>query len=393
MTITEGCLMLENLELIPVNIIDTTEKIDAVCEKYRIHSSQILFSKNKLQELLSEMDKSEFLHIVDSFRIHHILAFCDDTPILYGPYCTELLASSEISILLSNLKIRDIQPETLAKLRSRYTVKPQQNVQYHLNILFSSLTGDSTIHATRNLDLSPLSYAHEEETVSRDIAIKLVREHYATEQRLMKSISEGNYTAASEAWHFLHNAVSYKNIGHTLEVARVSAGITRTMLRIGALNAGLPAEINDRISGKSGRFMLKARTMDEIYMEHERLIKEYCDIIKEYKSKAYSSLVLSVRYLMENEYEKALTLEDIAEELSLSPSHIVHRFKRETGTTPMAYLNFVRMKKAAEALTKTSMSIQEIAAEVGILDSNYFVKCFKKVYGVTPSGYRKKYKG
>ena len=138
--------------------------------------------------------------------------------------------------------------------------------------------------------------------------------------------------------------------------------------------------------------MLKARTMDEIYMEHERLIKEYCDVIREYKSREYSSLVLSVRYLMENEYEKALTLEDIAGELSVSPSHLAHQFKRETGTTPMAYLNSVRMKKAAESLAKTSLSIQEISAEVGILDPNYFVKCFKKEYEMTPSSYRKKFK-
>ena len=171
-------------------------------------------------------------------------------------------------------------------------------------------------------------------------------------------------------------------------MSRVSAGITRTLLRIGAINAGIPAEINDRISGNSSQIILKARTINA---EHERLIKEYCDIVKEYTSNKYSSTVIGIKYFIENEYYKPICLEDIANELDCSSSQLIHSFKKEMGTTPIAYLNQVRMKKAAKKLLETKNPIQEIAETVGILDSNYFVKCFKKEYGITPTAYRKKY--
>lgn len=160
---------------------------------------------------------------------------------------------------------------------------------------------------------------------------------------------------------------------------------------MGAINAGIPSEINDRISGNSSQLTAKARTIDAINMEHERLIKEYCDVITEYKKNKYSSNVLSVRFLIEKEYDRPLKLDEIADELSLSSSQLVHLLKKETGTTPMAYLHQIRIKKAAYELANTKNSIQDIAASVGILDSNYFVKCFKKEYEMTPSAYRKRF--
>ena len=57
----------------------------------------------------------------------------------------------------------------------------------------------------------------------------------------------------------------------------------------------------------------------------------------------------------------------------------------------MAYLHQIRIKKAAYELANTKKSIQDIAALVGILDSNYFVKYFKKEYEMTPSAYRKRF--
>ncbi len=391
MNLEEGCTFLENLELIPVTILDTPEKINFFCETYRIHSAQNLYSPKELTNIISEIIKDEFLLVNDPFKIRVLFAEVNGIPIAYGPYCTELLSIEEVSLMLSHLKIKDIEPESLAKQRSRYTVKPQQNVQYYLNILVSKVTGNDAIRTVRTLSVSPFANNDEYEIVPREMHIRLVREHYANEQHLINSISEGNFNEAFKTWRILHKAVSYAHIGHTIEMSRVSAGITRTLLRIGAINAGIPAEINDRISGNSAQIITKARSIDAINAEHERLIKEYCDIVKEYNSNKFSRIVIGIKYFIENEYDKPISLETMANELDCSSSQLIHSFKKEMGTTPISYLNQVRMKKAARKLSETKNPIQEIAETVGILDSNYFVKCFKKVYGITPTAYRKKY--
>ncbi len=393
MILTEGCSLLENLELIPVNILDSEQAINNFCQKYVVHKSQILFTNSKISEILSMLnnDSGEFILTDDVFKIKFIFASCDGTPIAYGPYCTELLSTDEIKILLSHLELHDISAESLARQRSRYTVKPQQNVQYYLNILISNITGKPDIHTVKKVSLINSDKETKEDIITKDIHIKLVRDHYAQEKRLMESIANADFTEALDAWHFLHGAVSYNNIGHTMDVSRISAGITRTLLRIGAMEAGLPPEINDYISGKSTQIIHKSRTIDAINLEHERLIKEYCDVISDYKSRKYSSMVMSTKYFIEKEYDKPITLNDIAYELSCSSSHLAHLFKKETGTTPMTYLNQVRMKIAAKALSETHDSVADIAASVGILDPNYFVKCFKRQYSITPTEFRKRF--
>jgi AraC-like DNA-binding protein len=60
-----------------------------------------------------------------------------------------------------------------------------------------------------------------------------------------------------------------------------------------------------------------------------------------------------------------------------------HLFKQETGTTPGQYLKAIRLKRAATLLRTTFMSVKEIAMNVGLTTASYFVREFRKSYGMT----------
>lgn len=117
----------------------------------------------------------------------------------------------------------------------------------------------------------------------------------------------------------------------------------------------------------------------------------------------YSSLYR--RYELENQFlrtietgdaENVLTAFDRMQTVNIganryvnvSESHPFRTFKKETGMTVTQYIARLRCQNAAELLRNGDDSIQEIAAFVGYLDGNYFVKVFKKWFGVTPSEYR-----
>ena len=55
----------------------------------------------------------------------------------------------------------------------------------------------------------------------------------------------------------------------------------------------------------------------------------------------------------------------------------------------MVYINKLRMEQAQKLLRNTKLSIPEICYRIGIMDSNYFTRCFKKEYGMPPREYRK----
>ena len=96
---------------------------------------------------------------------------------------------------------------------------------------------------------------------------------------------------------------------------------------------------------------------------------------------------------MRQHVSQKLTLEQIAGEAGLSPSHFSSVFRAKTERSPMDYLIHLRIQKACQLLDNTHLRIKEIAQHVGYDDSYYFSRIFKKIMSVSPITYRKQPKG
>ena len=97
---------------------------------------------------------------------------------------------------------------------------------------------------------------------------------------------------------------------------------------------------------------------------------------------------LVMKYIKQN-YSSKITLDILSEKFSCSQSMLVKCFKKEYDTTIMNALMDIRLKKAAEYLKNSRLSVKEIAAECGFAEQNYFSKAFSKKFGCSPSEYRK----
>lgn len=95
-----------------------------------------------------------------------------------------------------------------------------------------------------------------------------------------------------------------------------------------------------------------------------------------------------ISFLMEN-YKRKLSLDDLSHYIGMSPSYLDRLFKRETGDTPRAYLEKLRIDKAAHLLKHTSGKNLEICYEVGFQSSSHFYKAFRQLKNHSPSEYRK----
>ena len=80
--------------------------------------------------------------------------------------------------------------------------------------------------------------------------------------------------------------------------------------------------------------------------------------------------------------------EDLASRLCVSYSTFRKTFKEYTGFSPARYISEVRMSKAKELLTNTSVSIKEVAYRVGYNNHDYFFTAFRHMTGRTPAEYR-----
>lgn len=78
----------------------------------------------------------------------------------------------------------------------------------------------------------------------------------------------------------------------------------------------------------------------------------------------------------------------LAAAFSITEKHLYTLLKEKADTTPAAYLQELRLKKAASLIETTMESTQQVSMECGFINFNTFYKAFKRAYGVTPTQYR-----
>ena len=99
-------------------------------------------------------------------------------------------------------------------------------------------------------------------------------------------------------------------------------------------------------------------------------------------------LQLMMQYIHQH-FDKKLSLEEIAEQASVSKSTALNLFRRYLHDTPVHYLVKYRLQEAANLLLTTEKKIIVISQNVGFENIDYFCKTFKKYYQMTPTEYRK----
>ena len=117
------------------------------------------------------------------------------------------------------------------------------------------------------------------------------------------------------------------------------------------------------------------------------IIRMYAD--QRQKLGSNDSLIFKpvLEYMSQN-ISRAVKVEDMAVLVYMQPTYFIKQFRKHFGMPPMAYFLRMRMYKAMGMLTGTDLSIEEISHAVGISDTSYFSRIFKKHCGVTPTQYR-----
>ncbi|OBZ13153.1 response regulator [Bacillus sp. FJAT-26390] len=101
-----------------------------------------------------------------------------------------------------------------------------------------------------------------------------------------------------------------------------------------------------------------------------------------------SLYVMKTQQFVEKNLHLDVSLRTLADHVNLHPTHLSKIYKIETGEGISNYVASLRMDRACHLLRATEKKVYEISMEVGYLDPAYFIKVFKRQFGVTPQDYR-----
>jgi AraC-like DNA-binding protein len=106
------------------------------------------------------------------------------------------------------------------------------------------------------------------------------------------------------------------------------------------------------------------------------------------KDKQHVDAINKAREAIRENLEKNITIQDIAESLGISYSNFRKLFKEFAGVSPALYQQELRLQRAKELLSSSTISIKEIAYRLHFESADYFSTKFKKKTGFTPSDFR-----
>ncbi len=118
------------------------------------------------------------------------------------------------------------------------------------------------------------------------------------------------------------------------------------------------------------------------------MLQRFLSFTFEYDKMKHVDVIYKVFEYIKNNYDKKITLDELAEETMLSRAYLSTLFKKETGYSISEYMNIVRVDKSKPLLVETNRTIVEIANMCGFEDQSYYTKVFRHVAGITPKKYR-----
>ncbi|ALC89417.1 hypothetical protein AM500_06180 [Bacillus sp. FJAT-18017] len=180
---------------------------------------------------------------------------------------------------------------------------------------------------------------------------------------------------------------------YTMDIFEFKAFFSNTIFNMAIIlgNMGFDIKGLDQAKYQYLRLIDQAQTAGEVL----GLLNRFLEVVSasiELTPHASSSLNMkSIRQYIVEHYQEPLTLTDVAAHFHFNPSYLSSYFSANNDESFTEYLNKIRIEEAAKLLTAGSEPISEISARVGYSDHSYFCKVFKKLKGVSPSQYKRKY--
>ena len=215
---------------------------------------------------------------------------------------------------------------------------------------------------------------------------------YEREMAFFQSIKEGNPEEAKRLFKPFNCDDMGKLSEDGLRNLKYHLIITVAFITRYSIEGGMEMEAAYNLSDIYIRSIDKCRTEEEINLLHREVVDDYAqrmNIIRK-QNRYPKAITMCLDYIYDNLHRK-ITLEMLAEKVSLSPAYLSKLFHKETGMTVSGYIIKKRIEAAENMLKFSEYSCLEISEYLCFSSESHFIQVFKKHTGYTPKNYRERF--
>lgn len=337
-----------------------------------------------LQTLQNAKDRTACF-LQDCCQICYCILNAEDKAALIGPYRSGKHPSAQVVEHMFRLKS---QRDDFIHYYKTLPLLTLEQIKLVARTLFTSLYGSQiqsfeteiNIQNYMKGQLPPIPDEPDEQDASSSVKNTGMMFYY------IEQVRSGNYERAVSTYHKMMRgrAESFYLLGIV-----EGTSLLRTLTVVALHRARVPDTASTALLNEFKLKIRRVTSLEEARHLSEKMIEQSCALVRSYWSGKYSqSISIAIDYIHRN-IASPLSISEIAEIVSLTPNCFSSKFHEEVGVPATAYISKLRLRTAAELLVYTNLSIGDICAHVGMMDSNYFSRTFKKEYKMTPSEYRK----
>ena len=355
-----------------------------------------------LQNSMSQARDKTLYRFYDEYDSNYIFLRLpeQDSYFFIGPYLLMLPPEQRICQKAAALGLSREQSDYMRMYYTSLPLIDDENLLLTMaNTFAASLWGSPEQYAMEYVDYAipdryePIPYAFTPGQAEPHILdLSTLERNYESENLLMEAISRGKLHQVTAVASTVFNNGAQQRLNDSLRDRKNNLVILKTLLRKAAEYGGVhPLHIHRLSSHFSGQIE-NARTIKESLALQEEMIRSFCLLVKEHSLSQYSFYVGQTITLVQYDLTADLSLKTTAAQLNVNPSYLSNLFHKECGCTLTEFVNRQRIDRAVLLLSNSKKAVQDIAAECGIQDVNYFIKLFKRQTGLTPNQYRRNYR-
>lgn len=320
--------------------------------------------------------------------VHWVTPYYKDDKLMGGIVAGPVLMVNPVDLLPKDLKLLDGIVDNPIELVNKIPVVSPSKVDSLSQLLyyssfnnrFSSVSDAVDIHA----DIA--QYIQHLKTMGGEGA-----DHYPLdkESKLITMITLGDKTGAQKVLNEIL-AHTFLSTGRDFSLVKARVLELVVVLSRAALHGG--ADTN-RIFGMNYKYLNQINeynTIEELTIWMSGIINTFTECVFDLQDVKHIDVIYkSIEYIRRN-YMKKVTLDDVAENVSLSPSYFSRIFKQETKTSFNSYLNNVRIEMSKKLLLDEDIPLVDIATLAGFENQSYYSRVFKQITGLSPRQFREK---
>ncbi|MDF2670690.1 MAG: hypothetical protein K0R67_2996, partial [Paenibacillus sp.] len=283
---------------------------------------------------------------------------------------------------LSPFKLYTLSKDGLSMISIRTdTVYPNSLYPETNSVTATLLNGPISLSAEQAQATLPLQYSSSESLRANRNETQGRRGEWSSiawkdERRLLAAFEQRLIQDCMQVLNLIWSTMEQERLP-MIQVKETAERLDKLFSRI----SGIPLDGNDAI--------LHSISHSELLQLLLQRMEEYSKANKNHviPTTDHAEINKIIAYIIRN-FDKELSLGDLARYVSMDDNYVSNLFKRKTGKTVVQYIQEVRVEQAKFYLEQTGLTVSEIVERVGFGNDNYFFKIFKRFTGKTPNDYR-----